>query len=597
MKKLVCLLLALMLCVCAACAETVTIGGLALNIPAQWRVNKNIQTENEHYLELAYLTDTPVHAINMTHTQLANWDEIAAAEDGLMHFANLSAITLLAKLGDADVQVQTERHIALRDGGHALKIAYKRADGITNGLLIILSGGAMVTVLTANEDGAQCEAWLDQMLLPMRVQENMKAGSVYISIPAGFVKNDENGLYFNENNEAIKVFTMDASGEEMQKLLAEGPAGLLLLVLKSQIGDLQYSNLQVDTLELEGSSALISSMDVTANGNSGCMGALTALYDDMVVGVSYLGNQGGQQAAADLMQVITYQLQEHRGFYMGDVTLAYPEGFDMAEYEKQEDAISATLSDQLLPEITVISTPLTEEEKQMEARSLLITKLQEELSSVTGSEFKKIEEEYDDATAIYFTWYDEWSGVQYANGLAFAVTEENLIRIYSEWPNGDTEYARSVLEEMLPSPALGETIAQGNVTVCIPAGMQVQKTTQEDGAVIYSASSSTAEIAVDCYPAPPEALHGMAESMGMQTAMEILLSMEMNENGVEGLTIEYTACENGVHLVETVFEHQQLRHGIALMLDGEAWWQVFVMTNETEEGTREIMNELLQKMR
>ena len=109
--------------------------------------------------------------------------------------------------------------------------------------------------------------------------------------------------------------------------------------------------------------------------------------------------------------------------------------------------------------------------------------------------------------------------------------------------------------------------------------------------------SSTAEIAVDCYPAAPETLHGMAESMGMQTAMEILLSMEMNEYGVEGLTIEYTACENGVHLVETVFEHQQLRHSIALMLDGEAWWQVFVMTNETEEGTREIMNELLQKMR
>lgn len=595
MKKLICLLLVLMLCVGSAVAETMTVGGLVLNIPAGWRVDENVQAEDGKYLTLSYLTDTPVHHISISHTKLENWDSLISTEDGLKHFASLSATMLLSKLGLNDVQPQTETHIPLRDGGHALKLVYK--DDITTGMLIILSAGAMVTVLAADEDGAQCEAWLDQMLLPLRVQENIEAGSVYISLPAGFVKNDENGLYFNENNEAIKVFTMDASGEDMQKLLAEGPAGLLLLVLKSQIGDLQYSNLQVDTLEFEGFSALISSMDVTANGNSGCMGALTALYNDMIVGVSYLGNQGGEKAAADLMQVITYRLQEHKGFYMGDVALAYPEGFDMAEYEEQEDAISATLSDQLLPEITVIGTPLTEEEKQMEARSLLVTKLQEELSDVTGSEFQKDEEEYDGATAIHFTWYDEWSGIKYANGLAFAVTEENLIRIYSAWPNGDTEYVRSVLAAMLPAPADGETVTQGNVTVCIPAGMKVQRMTQEDGSVVIGASSSTAEVAVDYYLTPPDVLSGAVESMGVQAAMEALMSLELNENGVEGPTIEYTACEGGVHLVETVFEYQQLRYGMALMLDGEAWWQVFVMTNETEEGTRELMNELLQKMR
>lgn len=597
MKKLVCLLLALMLCVCAACAETVTIGGLALNIPAQWRVNRNIQTENEHYLELAYLTDTPVHAINMTHTQMTNWDEIAAAEDGLMHFANLSAITLLTKLGDTDVQVQSERHIALRDGGHALKIVYKRADGITNGLLIILSGGAMMTVLTASADGAQCEAWLNQLLLPLRVQEEMELAGMDIGLPAGFVKNDENGVYLNENNEAIKVFTMDASGEEMQKLLAESPAGLLLLVLEGQIGDLQYSNLQVDTLESEGFSALVSSMDVTANGNSGCMGALTALCDDMVVGVSYLGNQGGQQAAAELMQVITYPAQTSSGFYLGDIPILCPDGFYATEYKKKEGTISATIIDQLLPEMTVLSTPLTAEEKQLDARTLLAAKIQEQLSDVTGSNIKTIVKEYDGATAVHITWDNESLGVKYASGVALITNGDVLTGIYLSWPNANTKQISGVFAFMLPPSAGGETIAQDNVTVCIPAGMQVQKTTQEDGTVIYSASSSTAEIAVDCYPAPPEALQGMAESMGMQTAMEILLSMEMNENGVEGLTIEYTACENGVHLVETVFEHQQLRHGIALMLDGEAWWQVFVMTNEMEDGTREIMNELLQKMR
>lgn len=597
MKKLVCLLIALMLCVSCACAESAAVGGMMLNIPAQWRIKKTVQAGDGYYLELSYLTDAPVHTINMSHTQLKNWDSIAAAEDGLMHFANLSAITLLSELEMENAQTQTEKHMALRDGGHALKLVYKTADKNTTGILIILSGGAMVTALAASEDGAQCESWLDQMLLPLRVQEEIEVGGLPVGLPAGFVKNDENGMYFSENNEAIKVFSLDANGESVQKLIAErSTAEVLLLLLQSQIGDLQYSNMQMDSLERGRLSALIGSMDITANGNSGCMGTLTALYDGQLVGVSYIGIYD-QQAAAEMLQMITYPLQTQRGFYVGDIALAYPEGFINAEYENKDEIISAVINDQMAPEMTVAATPLTEEEQQMDVKTLLSQKIQEELSDVTGSDVKTQMVEYDGATAMHITWYDEAYGVKYANGIVFAANSENLIRIYMSWPEADTEQVSAVFADVMPSPAGGETIAQGNVTLCIPAGMKVQKTTQEDGAAFYRASSSTAEVAVDCYPAAPEMLSGMAESMGMQTAMEILLSMEMNENGVEGLTIEYTECANGVHLVETVFEDQQLRYGVALMLDGEAWWQVFVMTNATEEGTQEIMNELLQKMR
>ena len=594
MKKLICLLLVLMLCAGAACAETVTVGGFVLNIPTQWRVDENIQAVDGQYLSLSYPTDTPVHHISLSHAKIENWDSHASTEDGLKQFASLSATVLVSKLGLIDAQPQTETHIPLRDGGHALKLIYK--DDTTTGLLIILFAGEMVTVLAADEDGAQCEAWLDQMLLPLRVQENIEAGSMYISLPAGFVKNDENGLYINENNEAIKVFTMDATGEDMQKLLAEGPAGLLLLVLKSQIGDLQYSNLQVDTLEYEGFSALISSMDITADGNSGCMGTLTALYDDMIVGVSYLGNQGGQKAAADLMQVITYRLQGHRGFNMGNVPLAYPEGFNMAEYEEQEDMISATLSDQLLPGITVISTPLTEEEKQMDARELLVMKLQEELSSTTGNEVKRNEEEYDGATAIHITWYKEWAGVQYANGLAFAVTEENLIRIYLEWPNGDTEYVSNVLAAMLPAPAGGETVTQGNVTLNIPKDWQLQQSVQENGEILYEASGAEGVLAA-YYQDVPDDLRGMIDSMGVQTALEIYLSIWANEAGVEGITIDYAQREDGVHIVTSTFVYQQYVEGTACLLDGDALWHIVIETDTGEEAARALLDSVLEQVR
>lgn len=597
MKKLVCLLIALMLCVSCACAESAAVGGMMLNIPAQWRIKKTVQAGDGYYLELSYLTDAPVHTINMSHTQLENWDSIAAVEDGLIHFANLSAITLLSELEMENAQTQTEKHMALRDGGHALKLVYKTADKNTTGILIILSGGAMVTALAASEDGAQCESWLDQMLLPLRVQEEIEVGGLPVGLPAGFVKNDENGMYFSENNEAIKVFSLDANSESVQKLIAErSTAEVLLLLLQSQIGDLQYSNMQMDSLERGRLSALIGSMDITANGNSGCMGTLTALYDGQLVGVSYIGSYD-QQAAAEMLQMITYPLQAQRGFYVGDIALAYPEGFINAEYENKDEIISAVINDQMAPEMTVAATPLTEEEQQMDVKTLLSQKIKEELSDVTGSDVKPQMVEYDGATAMHITWYDEAYGVKYANGIVFAANSENLIRIYMSWPEADTEQVSAVFADVMPSPAGGETIAQGNVTLNIPRGWNFQENVEEDGSIKYTAANNNGWMTTYYWSAMPDNLRGMIEGMDVQTALEIQLSMLANEIGVEGITIDYAQNESGVHMVTSTFMHPQYAIGAAFLIDGDACWVIEIDSSVNEEEARVLLDSVLEQVR
>lgn len=595
MKRFVCLLLVLMLCVFSACAETVEMNGITLNIPAGWRVDNTWQDAEElSILTLSPILDEAPQNIFVSRSNFDNWDSMASIENGLK---GLLKAMMMDELEEGEPYVQ--EYVALYDGGFALKVVYTTND-ISRGVVRVLSkdGMAILSVNAAKDQAAQCDAWLSEMLLPLQVQEIIEVGGLPVGLPAGFVKNDENGMYFNEYNEAINVFTLDITQEDAPNLLTKmSDEEVLLLMMVSQIGDLEYSNVQSESLERDGVSALISSMDITANGNSGCMGTLTALSGDTVVGVSYLGNQGGQQAAADLMKVITFPLQKENGFSINGMDFLCPEGFKVADYEKNGEVVSVMISDQLLPEMTVISTPLTEEEKQMDVRTLLYTKLQEEFSNVTGSEVKTKVVDYDGATAFHITWCMEDVGVKYANGIAFVATKDHLIRIYSKWPNGDTEYVGSVLDGMLPSPADGETVSQGNVTLCIPNGWQLQQSVLEDGIIEYTAQDTKGALMVHYWSAMHDNLRGMIEGLDVQTALEIYLSMVVNELGVEGITIDYAQNESGVHMVTSTFMHRQHAIGAACLLDGDALWLVGVDSTVNEEEARVLLDGVLEQVR
>ncbi len=594
MKRLVCLLLAMMLCMGVACADALEMNGIMLNIPAGWRVEDTWQDAELCGLTLSRILDKAPQNIFVSCSDFTNWDSAAGVKNGLK---SLLAGMMMDELEKGELCVQ--EYVTLRDGGLALKVVYTTND-ISRGVVNVLSkdGMAILSVNAAKDQAAQCDAWLSEMLLPLQVQETIKVGGLPVGLPAGFVKNDENGMYFNEYNEAIKLFTLDMTQEDVQNLLTKmSDEEVLLLMTVSQIGDLEYSNVQSESLERDGLSALISSMDVTVNGNSGCMGALTALSGDAVVGVSYLGNQGGQQAAADLMKVITFPLQKENGFSINGMKFLYPEGFKIADYEKSGETVSVMISDQLLPEMAVVSAPLTEEEKQMDVRTLLSMKIQEEFSDVYGGEVNTKAVDYDGATAFHITWYMEDVGVKYANGIAFVATKDHLIRIYSKWPNVDTEYVGSVLDGMLPSPAGGETVSKGNVTLNIPRGWNLQENVEEDGSIKYTAANNNGWLTTYYWSAMPDDLRGMIEGMDVQTALEIQLSMLANEIGVEGITIDYAQNESGVHMVTSAFTHPQYAVGGALLLDGDAFWIIEIDSSVNEEEARVLLDSVLEQVR
>ena len=593
MKRLVCLLLAMMLCMGVACADALEMNGITLNIPAGWCVEDSWQDAELCGLTLSCILDKAPQNIFVSRSNFDNWDSMASVGNGLK---GLLAGMMMDEMEKGELCVQ--EYVTLRDGGLALKVVYTTND-ISRGVVNVLSkdGMAILSVNAAKDQSAQCDAWLSEMLLPLQVQETIEVGGLLVGLPAGFVKNDENGLYFSEYNEAIKVFTLDMTQEDVSKLVANmSDEEVLLLMLLSQIGDLEYSNIQSESLEREGLSALISSMDVTVNGNSGCMGALTALSGDAVVGVSYMGNQGSQQAAAELMKVITAPLQENV-FSINGMKFLCPEGFKIADYEKSGETVSVMISDQLLPEMAVVSTPLTEEETQMDVRMLLSTKIQEEFSDVYGSEEKIKIVEYDEATAFHITWYMEDIGIKYANGIAFVATKDHLIRIYSKWPNADTEYVGSVLDGMLPAPAGGETVSKGNVTLNIPGDWQLEESVQEDGRTKYAAQGAKGELFIHYWSAMPDNLRGMIEGMDVQTALEIQLSMLANEIGVEGITIDYAQNESGVHMVTSAFTHPQYAVGGALLLDGDAFWIIEIDSSANEEEARVLLDSVLEQVR
>lgn len=598
MKRIISLLMALMLCLSVAGAEGIEMDGVALNVPAGWRVNQDAQFEEGRFVTLSRAEDTQPQNIFVTHETLPNWDSYANKENGLMAFADLTLLTLLAKMDTEQAEAQVQQYITLRNGGLALKAVFT-TQNTACGMAIVLCNGEMAIISTTalKADAAQCESWLDQMLLPLRIQETMELSGMTIGLPAGFYLDEGSGIYFNANNEALNIVSQEATAASVQAVIDEGTEkDLLLLMTQMTLQGIEYSNPQVELIELADMPAMVSSMDITANGGSGCMGTLAALRSEAMVIVSYLGNQGGQQAAADMMQVITYPHQQNGGFRVGMLPLGMPQDFSMSDAQENEDFTRVVLSNQLQPEVVVFSKQLSNDEKAMEPKDMLWQIAQQDVGNVQGTLTDAKWETYEGGTvALLLDWDAERYGVQCAMSAIWMATPDQLIRVLLKWPNGTAAQIDGVLASMLSAMSAGTTVSQGNVTLNIPKDWQLESVT-EDGLTQYTAQSAKGKLTAS-YAAVSDNIRGAIDGMGVQTALEIYLSIWANEAGVEGITIDYAPCENGVHVVTSTFMFDQGTVGLAYLLDGDVLWQLWLGMDADEETARKLLDEVLAPMR
>ena len=597
MKRIISLLMALMLSLSVAGAEALDMGGVALNVPAGWRVNQDAQFEEGRFVTLSRAEDAQPQNIFVTQKALPNWDGYAAEENGLMAFADLTLLTLLMKMDTEQADVQTQQYITLRNGGLALKTVLV-TQNTANGIAIVLCNGEMAIISTTalKADAAQCESWLDQMLMPLRIQELTELSGLTIGLPAGFYLDEDSGIYFNANNEALKIFSQEATTESVQAVIDEGSEkDLLLLMTQMMIQGIEYTNPQVELVELADMPAMVSSMDITANGSSGCMGALAALRSEAMVMVSYLGNQGGQQAAADMMRVITYPHQQNGGFRVGMLPLGMPQDFSMSDAQENEDFVQVVLSNQVQPELVVFSKQLSDDEKAMAPQDMLLQIMQQDVDNVQGTLTKAKWETYEGGVvALHLDWNAERYGVQCAMSAMWMLTQDHLIRTVLKWPDGDAAQIDGVITSMLPALSAGTTVSQGNVTLNIPKDWQLQQSVTESGSTKYEAEGE-GYISAHC-TVVSDNMRGAIDGMGVQTALEIYLSIWANEIGVEGITIDYAQCENGVHVVTSTFMDDQGAVGLAYLLDGDTLWLLYLGMDADEETARKVLEQMIAPM-
>ena len=591
MKKLICMLLAIMLCTSLACAETVAVGGVSLNVPEGWQA----ASSPERTILYPY-SDVPAKNIFVTSKPLNEWDNLTATKNGLQNYLQLMGKGFFMLEDTQEDEAANECFVPLKQGGLAWKAAFKNEAGATVGYLIIAADRKLTIVSMRDSDGdvEKCLNILSNMLLPMQVTEVFKVADLHLAVPAGWSVSDdereETGWTFTDDSGSmIAVSTLVSTPEAMQQVIDAGEEQVLLIQLTHMlINGFTQSNLQAQELDLNNHPALVCSMNATVDGSTGSVGTLAARSGHTAVQALIVCAGANIQYVQNTMDVLLYPMQQnHYVLSSSNLELAYPEGYTLVNAESTENGGSALFSDQQHAALLAYQSTLSDEDKAKAPHKLLADIAMETLGEEYSAKMDFRFEAYDSVLSLRSTGFCKAvDSIPTAISYAWLLSGDQLIRLTAFRPNGTASETDAMITSVLPA-ASTEDLTMGNATFHVPSGWL----RSEDGNLIIWRNPD--KYLTLKYEPVSEELHETIANLGEQTALEIYLSILAEEGGAHGVTIEYT-IENGVHIARTRGTLQDCGFALAYLLDGNTLMIVTVeFFNDTEASAYELLNQFL----
>jgi len=589
MKKVVCALLVLLLCLQFACAETAGVGGVELTVPEGW----NVDYHTDDGLVMAQKTDASVRNVYISVSDIESWDDLVSAENGLNAYLQVMAVSVLGKTGIEDRDQLNDRFVVLRDGGLAWKAVYKTEEGATFGCLLMAAAGKNIvaSVRAAQGEEETCMQILSDMLLPMQVQKETEVAGLTLGIPAGWESGEaESGaiLLADAYGNIMEVAALDPlAGDEQKEMDEAGQKSRLVLLTYALLNGFELGDLQAQELTVNGAPALACSVKVTGEGQEGAVQTLVTMSGDTPVYAVLYCRGDGAMYAPNAMDILMYPANDGKYIKTGDVKLGCPAGFLLTSVENRAENGIAILSDQTQDTLCALVHPLTQEERAKDAQLLLTECAIETLGEEQAGSMRFVFDENEGGYMLRTVgWTKTVDHIPMAMSGAWILAGDQRVDIVLTSPYGEAGKTDELLLSILPARRV-QDYTVGHAALHIPAGYA-----QEQDGEWTRFRNLGAEISVRSIPMPDN-LREMIAGMGEQMGLEIFLSIWASEAGLEGVTIEY-ADENGVHSVRSSGVYEGMGMGFALLLDGETLTYLTVAVSEGREETAyALVNQVL----
>ena len=590
MKKLFCLLMAALLCMSAAMAETVKFGQYEITVPKNWRVAETLEEGDVTYLKLQEIPETPVQVMYVTSSDVKNWATFANDQQAMLNQLAMMARVFEIADGAADGESYLTGYMTLRDGGMAWRGTYKTETGETFGRLIMLHEGKDTVAYIAEKDGdaQQYLKLLDEMIRPMRVAEEVEAGGMRLALPAGWQRHEgQNDVFFSlsEASGSLAAFyTLNVAAKDIKEVVDAGQLNELLIeAARTVFASYEYSDIQAESVDLGGIPAIIAGMNIKMNGNVLGMGVLSALVDDKLVCGMVMTATGAAQDGLEWMKVMVSPMMETRPLELGNqAVLAYPQDFVNENTDVSDDGvISVQLVNPPLSFVTCVTGPVSDEELAQGEWDYLYNTL--------GYSKKSSKKYYTNgAVGVLTSTEFDSQGRHVAYVTAGVVHENRLIQMEAGLVDGTVKSAEALVASLLFEEAADGAVKLGELKINVPAGM----TLEGDGAKL-SGLDNGKEIVVYMEDMP-ENMRDAIVGMGEQTALEIYLSILADTvYGAQGVTIEYTSRHYDMAMVRTSFMYKNRAVGLSYMRDGNTLYTIVTACEGTEADGLKMLNDVL----
>lgn len=594
MKKLICLLLAAVLCLSVAAADSVTCGGYKMNVPENWRVAVRQEDGDMAYLKLQEVTDAPVNSIYVSSSNLRNWESFTADEQTALN--NLALMARIFAISDKAVgeEYLLTGYMPLRDGGMAWRGAYETQSGDTYGRLIMLHEGRNTIAYITAKDGDQQQylKLMDEMVRPLRVAQVVEAGGLRLALPAGWERHEGKENVFFSLSEAsgnmAMFYTLDVAAQDIKAAVDAGQLNeLLIQAARTVFSGYEFSDVRAETVDLQGIPGIIAGLNVKIDGTAVGMGVLSALVENKLVCGMVITATGAAQDGLEWMKVMLHPMTESRLMEVsGQTILAYPQEFVNENSDVAEDGtIIAELVDQPLSFATYFVSPASEQAAAQDAWSYL--------ESVLGYSSTERIHYANGAKGMLLSLEMESQVVEAAYAEAALLHENRLIQVTVCLVDGKKEDARALAESLLFEKAEPDALQVGKLTIHVPSGLTMQQVEQEDVQLVMQANDDERSMYVVITDAS-ENMKDTIASLGEQVGLEAYLALWVNNScGVEGVTVEYTPEHQGMAMARTSFEYSGAAVGYAYLLDGDMLYAVSVVDSNTEVDGMKLLNAVL----